>query len=302
MIPFTIYQLELLQALFEEKNFTKAANSVNLSQPSLSKQLKKLEKNLNVLLIYRKSNKFFFTKSGKLLLNYGERILEMCKETCRVLTELKNGERKTVIVGASKTIGAYILPNLLTTFQDEHADIRLKVKIARTSLIAQEVSNGKIDIALVGGQVPRKIAHNLNSLKVAEDELHLMVAKTNVLAKKKIFTKEDLYSFDFIVMDSDSSVQELITASLIQYQVNPERLKIVAEVNDLETLINFVSLGRGAAFISSITIKNESISNALQILTLEKIRIVRPVNLIKHKNMADEEVIQNMYQKFQVIE
>ena len=109
MLPFTLQQLRILKAVATEKNFTKAAETLYLSQPSLSKQIKKLEKNLDILLINRESNKISLTENGKVLLQYSERILALCEESCRALIDLKNGERGNLTVGASQTIGTYLM-------------------------------------------------------------------------------------------------------------------------------------------------------------------------------------------------
>jgi DNA-binding transcriptional LysR family regulator len=93
MLPFTLQQLRILKAVATEKNLTKAAKILYLSQPALSKQIKTLEKKLDILLINREKNKISLTESGKVLLEYSERILALCEESCRALIDLKNGDR-----------------------------------------------------------------------------------------------------------------------------------------------------------------------------------------------------------------
>jgi DNA-binding transcriptional LysR family regulator len=89
MFPFTLQQLRILKAIATEKNFTRAAELLYISQPSLSKQIKTLEKNLDIILINRESNKIFLTENGKVFLQYSERILALCEESCRALIDLK---------------------------------------------------------------------------------------------------------------------------------------------------------------------------------------------------------------------
>ena len=78
MLPSTLKQLRIIKAIATEKNFTKAAELLNLSQPSLSKQLKILEKNLNISLLNRKYKNISLTANGKIFLQYAERILALC--------------------------------------------------------------------------------------------------------------------------------------------------------------------------------------------------------------------------------
>ena len=75
MLPFTLQQLRILKAIATEKNFTKASELLYISQPSLSKQLKTLEKNLDLILINREKNKISLTENGKVFLQYSDRIL-----------------------------------------------------------------------------------------------------------------------------------------------------------------------------------------------------------------------------------
>ena len=80
MLPFTLQQLRIFKAIATEQNFTKAAKALYLSQPSLSKQIKMLEKNLDVLLINREKNKISLTENGQVFLEYAERILALSEE------------------------------------------------------------------------------------------------------------------------------------------------------------------------------------------------------------------------------
>ena len=129
MLPFTLQQLRILKAISSEKNFTKAAERLYISQPSLSKQLKMLEKNLDSTLINRRSNKIFLTENGKIFLQYSERILALCEESCRALIDLKNGDRGNLTIGASQTIGTYLMPQILSLFTQNYPQINLKLQM-----------------------------------------------------------------------------------------------------------------------------------------------------------------------------
>jgi DNA-binding transcriptional LysR family regulator len=123
MLPFTLQQLRILKAVATEKSFTKAAEVLFLSQPYLSKQIKALEQNLDVSLLTRNSNTIALTENGKIFLQYSERILALCEESCRALIDLKNGERGNLRVGASQTIGTYLMPRLLALFAQNYPQI-----------------------------------------------------------------------------------------------------------------------------------------------------------------------------------
>ena len=280
MLPFTLQQLRILKAISTEKNFTKAAKLLYLSQPSLSKQIKALEKNLDVLLINRENNKISLTENGKVFLQYSERILALCEESCRALIDLKNGERGNLTVGASQTIGTYLMPRVLALFAQNYPQIHLKVQVNSTRIIAKNVRNREIDIAVVGGEIPNELKKNLTVEHFVEDEFNLIVPKSHPFSTKKVITKEDLYHLNFITLNSNSTIRKFIDNILIQNQIETKQLKILMQLNSIEGIKTAVSLGLGAAFVSSSTIEKEIELKTIEILKIENIRITRTLSII----------------------
>ena len=282
MLPFTLQQLRILKAVATEKNFTKAAEVLYLSQPSLSKQIKTLEKNLDILLINRENNKISLTENGKVLLQYSERILALCEESCRALIDLKNGDRGNLTVGASQTIGTYLMPRVLALFAQNYPQIDLKIQVNSTRLIANNVLNREIDIAVVGGEIPNELKKNLTIKNFVEDELSLIISKSHPFAKKKKINKENLYYLNFITLNSNSTIGKFIDKILIQNGIETKQLKIIMQFNSIEGIKTAVSLGLGAAFVSSSAIEKEVELNTIEILNIENIRITRTLSIISN--------------------
>ena len=282
MLPFTLQQLRILKAVATEKNFTKAAEVLYLSQPSLSKQIKTLEKNLDILLINRENNKISLTENGKVFLQYSERILALCEESCRALIDLKNGDRGNLTVGASQTIGTYLMPRVLALFAQNYPQIDLKVQVNSTRLIANNVLNREIDIAVVGGEIPNELKKNLTIKDFVEDELSLIISKSHPFAKKKKINKENLYYLNFITLNSNSTIRKFIDNILIQNGIETKQLKIIMQFNSIEGIKTAVSLGLGAAFVSSSAIEKEIELKTIEILKIENIRITRTLSIISN--------------------
>ena len=282
MLPFTLQQLRILKAVATEKNFTKAAEILYISQPSLSKQIKTLEKNLDILLINRENNKISLTENGKVFLQYSERILALCEESCRALIDLKNGDRGNLTVGASQTIGTYLMPRVLALFAQNYPQIDLKVQVNSTRLIANNVLNREIDIAVVGGEIPNELRKNLTIKHFVEDELSLIISKSHPFAKKKKINKENLYYLNFITLNSNSTIRKFIDNILIQNGIETKQLKIIMQFNSIEGIKTAVSLGLGAAFVSSSAIEKEVELKTIEILKIENIRITRTLSIISN--------------------
>jgi DNA-binding transcriptional LysR family regulator len=295
MLPFTLQQLRILKAVATEQNFTKAAEILYLSQPSLSKQIKTLEKNLNILLVNRENNKISLTENGKVFLQYSERILALCEESCRALIDLKNGNRGNLTVGASQTIGTYLMPRVLVLFAQNYPQIDLKVQVNSTRLIVNNVLNREIDIAVVGGDIPDELKKNLTIKHFVEDELSLIISKSHPFAKKKKIDKENLYYLNFITLNSNSTIRKFIDNRLIQNGIETKQLKIIMQFNSIEGIKTAVTLGLGAAFVSSSAIEKEIELKKIEVLQIENIKITRTLSIISNPECYKSKAFELFY-------
>ena len=295
MLPFTLQQLRILKAIATERNFTKAAAVLYLSQPSLSKQIKALEKNLDTLLINRERNKISLTESGKVLLQYSDRILALCEESCRAVVDLKNGDRGNLTVGASQTIGTYLMPRILALFAQNYPQIDLNVQVNSTRVISKKIINREIDIAVVGGEISDDLKKNLTIKPFVYDELSLIISKSHPFAKKKKINKEDLYCLDFITLNSNSTIKKFIDNILIQNQIETRQLKTILQLNSIEGIKTAVSLGLGAAFVSSSAIQKEIKLKTIGIIKIENIQINRKLCIISNPECYKSKAFEFFY-------
>lgn len=292
MFPFTLQQLRILKAIDTEKNFTKAADILYLSQPSLSKQIKTLEKNLNVILINRENNKISLTENGRILLYYSERILPLCEECCRVLIDLKNGERGNLTIGASQTVGRYLLPKVLELFVKNYPQINLEIKINSTRIITKSVKNREVDIGLVSGEIPNEFKKHLLVEPFVKDEIILIAPKFHSFISKSVLSKKDLYGLNFITLNSSSTFRKFMDNILIQNEIEINRLKIILQLNSMEGIKAAVSLGLGVAFISSSAIENEIELKNIEILKIENMKISQQLSILNNPKSSKEKAFQ----------
>ena len=285
VLPFTLQQLRILKAVAAEKSFTRAAEILFVSQPSLSKQIKILENRLGIILLNRENNTISLTEGGKVFLQYSERILALCEESCRALNDVKNGDRGHLTVGASQTIGTYLMPRVLALFAQNYPQINLKVQVDSTRMIAKNVANREIDIAVVGGDIPEKLKKNLEIENFVEDELILIVPKSHpfTFKKQKKIKKDDLYHLNFITLNSTSTIHKFIDNILIQNNIETKQFNIIMQLNSIEGIKTAVSLGLGAAFVSSSAIEKEIQLNTVEIITIENIKINRTLSVITNR-------------------
>lgn len=303
VLPFTLQQLRILKAVAAEKSFTKAAETLFISQPSLSKQIKILENRLGIILLNRENNKLSLTESGKVFLHYSERILALCEESCRALNDVKNGDRGNLVVGASQTIGTYLMPRVLVLFAQHYPQINIKVQVDSTRIIAKKVLNHEIDIAVVGGDVPEQLKKNLEIEKFVEDELILIIPKSHpfALKKQKKINKDDLYHLNFITLNSTSTIKNFIDNILIENNIETKQFNIVMQLNSIEGIKTAVSLGLGAAFVSSSAIEKEIELKTVEIINIENIRITRTLSIITNKDLYPSKALEFFYNELLIL-
>jgi DNA-binding transcriptional LysR family regulator len=297
MLPFTLQQLRILKAIAAERNFTKAAEELYISQPSLSKQIQILEKNLEISLINRDKKKVFLTENGQVLLEYSERILALCEESCRALIDLKNGERGNLVVGASQSLGTYFMPRVLALFTQTYPQMNLKVQVNTTRLIATEVIKKEIDIALISGEIPTELKKTLEIENFVEDEFNLIIPKSHPFAKKQKITKEELYHLNFITLNPNSTIRKSIDNILTQNQIDINQLKIRLELNSIEGIKTAVSVGLGAAFISFSAMEKEIKLKTIEILQIENVKITRTLSIISNSECYKSKAFEFFYKE-----
>ena len=297
VLPFTLQQLRIFKAIASEKSFTQAAEVLFVSQPSLSKQIKTLENRLGILLVNRNCNKLTLTEAGEVFLQYSERILALCEESCRALNDLKDGERGNLKIGASQTIGAYLMPRVLTLFAQSYPQITLNIDIDSTRIIAKKVADRIIDIAIVGGDIPSGLKKNLEIEEFVEDELILIIPKSHPFAKKKKkeISQEDLYHLNFITLNSNSTIHKFIDNILMQNKIQTKQFNVIMKLNSIEAIKTAVSLGLGAAFVSSSAIEKEIELKTVEIVTIKNIKITRTLSIITNINSNQSKAFEFFY-------
>ena len=274
-LPFTLDQLRILKAIATEGSFKRAADSLYVSQPAVSLQVQNLERQLDVPLFDRGGRRAQLTEAGYLLLNYGEKILTLCQETCRAIEDLQNLQGGTLIVGASQTTGTYLLPRMIGMFRQRYPDVAVQLQVHSTRRTSWSVANGQVDLAIIGGEVPGELQETLEVIPYAEDELALILPAFHPLAKVGTVQREDLYKLQFITLDSQSTIRKVIDQVLARCDIDSRRLKVEMELNSIEAIKNAVQSGLGAAFVSIAAIEKELQMGVLHRAVIEDVVVKR---------------------------
>ena len=216
----------------------------------------------------------------------------------RSLIDLKNGERGNLTIGASQTIGTYLMPRLLTLFAQNYPQIDLKVQVNSTRLIAKQIVNRQIDLAVVGGDVPQELKQNLKIEQFVEDELNLIISNSHPFASQKKIKKKDLYHLNFITLHSNSTIRKFVDNILQQNNIETNQLMTVMQLNSIEAIKTAVSLGLGAAFVSSSAIEKELQLQTIAIIKIDNITINRKLSIISNPECYKSKAFEFFYIQF----
>ena len=306
IFPFTLRQLISLKAIDTEKNFTKAAKVLHTSQPALSKQILILEKNFNFLFIKRTGqvNHMIFTQKGKVFLGYSERILGLCEESCRILTDLNNKERGSIVIGISRITEIKFLCHILILFTNYLPQLSFTIELNSLRKIYTKLEQNSVDFAIIGGQIPMNFGNHLNKNYLQKPELNLISTKLHFIAGNKRIMKKSLYELDFIAFDSNSKIQKFgkMNIFLASNGINVKNLNIRLKLKSLQGVKVAISLGLGTTFLPWSSVSKEYRLNLIEILQINDLRILQNLyilnNPLNYKSKIFEIIFKKKYFKF----
>jgi DNA-binding transcriptional LysR family regulator len=273
--------LETFVKIAELKSFTKAAEELFLTQPTVSKQIVDLERYFGVRLIDRTKRTVALTRAGEILLQYAKDFLGLKKETIDAIAAFKGLQKGDITVGASNIPGVYILPGLLYVFKQQHSGIRFRLIIADSKAIIQKMEEGEIDVGFVGAKYETK---KIEYKKFLDDTI-VMIAPPSFPDTIHI---KHLKDYPLIIREQGSGTRNHFESSLkrLKGDVLPE-LQVIAELTDTEAVKEAVKSGMGVSYISKMAIVHELANNNLKCLNIEGLpNIVRSFYIVTKKGKA----------------
>lgn len=283
-----LQKLRVFAAVAREGNVTRAAKRLSVSQPALSKQLAELEQGLGTALFDRLPRGMRLTAAGEVLLRYAERIFaaESAAETeIAALAGLRAGK---LSIGASTTIGSYLIPAVFGAFHRAHPEVRLELEIANTAAIQGLVSDGRIDLGLTEGSVPgEQFAVEI----VHYDELVAVATPSHPLCqgKKRRVALADLASAPFLCRETGSGSREVIESALRERGLTIEPAMALGST---EAIKSAVAAGLGVAILSRLTVELELSTGRLCLLDVRDLSLRRALYMVQLRGRSGSAAVQ----------
>lgn len=235
----------------EVKNFTKAAEKLLLSQPSVSVHIKNLEEEFQTQLLIRSPKTLKLTLSGEVLYERAKQMMQIYENTKIEIYEQQNTIKGTLHIAASFTIGEYILPTLLAKLSKKYPMLDFVVTIGNTDEVVKHVQFFKADIGLIEGNTNEK---DLIIQPFMEDELTIIATSDHPLKKVKVIEIEDLQDEIWISRERGSGTREYLEHVIRTNGLKMNRLMTISSNQGVkETVMN----GLGISILSIYAVKRE---------------------------------------------
>ncbi|WP_141432724.1 LysR family transcriptional regulator [Bacillus sp. 03113] len=255
--------LKTFVTLVEVKNFTKTAEILLLSQPSVSLHIKNLEKEFQTKLFLRSPKFLKITPTGEILYDRAKQMITIYEQTRQDILEHHNSIKGELKIGASFTIGEYLLPSLLIDLQNDYPELELQVVIGNTDEIVQAVRLYQVDIGLIEGQTNEK---ELSVHSFMQDELFIVSSNHHQLALKDEVTIDDLQNQTWITREIGSGTREYLNHVIRTNGLKVKSFLTISSNQGIkETLIN----GMGLSLLSHSVIKRDLQQGNLSIIKLK---------------------------------
>ncbi|NLC63830.1 MAG: LysR family transcriptional regulator [Thermoanaerobacterales bacterium] len=266
------YQLEAFVKVCEQKSFSKAAQSMFLSQPTISAHVMALEKELNAKLFDRSGREISLTPAGKV---FYQNAINILKEKQKAVQELKYfmGSVEGELRLFSSTIPAvYVLPALIRDFNKVYPKVVFKVTQADSNIVLNTVARGAVELGISGMKIDNQ---SLMFIPLCLDELVLATPLSWPDVPNKIINVEDVFHQRLLVREKGSGTRRTFENELKKEGFNPDHIKIVAEFGSSESIKQAVKDGLGISVISKRAVEDYTEMNLIKIFYIGGIDLTR---------------------------
>jgi DNA-binding transcriptional LysR family regulator len=275
-----IHRLAVFCKVVELRSFTKAADAVGLTQPTVSEHLRSLEEMVGETLVDRLGREVLPTPAGKILYQYAQNIIKLRNEALQAIERFKGNLSGHLLVGASTIPGTYMLPAIIGSFKAEHPSIQITLRISGSGDVVEHILDGSLEIGFIGARWDdRRIALE----EIFSDELVLAVFPEHPWATRQEVELEELAAEPFILREKGSGTRVVMNRALEAKGFDPSHLNAVAEMGSTESVRQGIKARIGISILSYQAVAEDFERHTLVQVPLNGVRLARSVYLAQRK-------------------
>ena len=275
------HQLYIFHAVASHGSFSRAAVSLEITQPAVSIQIQELERSMQVTLFHRRPRALRLTEIGETVFGYAQQIFTLSEKLLETVEEMQDLKAGHLNLGASTTPGEYVLPVALGRFRRVYPGIQTELVIANTRSIVQRLLRREIDMGMVGER-PEEHSGELEMVDYLEDEIVLVAAPDHILALAPgPVTAQQVVDSGLVVRESGSATRQAAERHLQDIGV---AAKVALELGSNQAVKQAAAAGGGIGVISRMGVTAEVKADMLVILEVKDWQCRRPLTLVHPKD------------------
>jgi DNA-binding transcriptional LysR family regulator len=283
-------RLQVFHTVARLLSFTKAAETLHMTQPAVTFQVRQLEEYFNTRLFDRTHNRISLTEAGARVFQFSDKIFELYGEMENAVREMTGEISGSLTIGASTTIAEYMLPALLGDFRAKYPDVSIHLKVSNTDGIVSMVENNTIDLGVVEAPVSNK---NLVVDECRRDYLVAIVPPGHAKADLKKITLDELLEYPFICREEGSGTREVIAEHMARWSKSQTCMNVAMELGSPEAVKGAVEAGMGISVVSNATIQKELRLSTLVAIELDP-PLERPFSFVHQKQKFRVRVMEEL--------
>lgn len=272
------FRLKVFYAVAQKLSFTKAAQELFITQPAVTRHINELEQQLGTGLFKRQGNTIALTPAGEILAKYARQIFQTYALLENELAQLSEMEAGNIRIGASTTVGLYVIPGILALFRKAYPAIQISFCQGNSEWIEQRLMNEEMDIGIVEGH-----SHHpqIDYQPFAKDEIVLVTRSAGKWAKRNELRPEELPDIPLVLRESGSGTLDVVYRALAKVHIHPKDLRVEMQPESTESIKQYLQYADCAAFLSIHSVTNELRLNQLRILDITDVAIYRTFQFIQ---------------------
>ena len=276
-------RLEVFAKVAELGSFSRAAEALFLTQPTVSEHVRALEDELSVQLLDRLGRSSAPTPAGQLLLGYARRLLALAQEAHQAIDQFQGRMRGHLVVGGSTIPGEYLLPALIGGFKAKFPDISISLLIGSSRQVNEWVEEGRVELGVVGARSASRV---LDTRDLMADELVVVVPADHRWAGRRAVGIDDIKAEPLILRERGSGSREALERALAEVGQDFSGFKIAGEMASTQAIKQAVRAGVGISLISRRAVEDECRASLLACFKVRDLRITRAFSLVTHRERS----------------
>ena len=283
-------KLETFITVAELKNFTKAAQALNLTQPAVSNHINQLEKEYNTKLFMRKKKDFTLTNEGKIALTYARRLKALHDKMIQKITDEQTSSSH-IKIGITHTSENNNITEVLAQYANQMHNITITIITDSINNLYDMLENYQLDIAIVDG---KKQSGKLNYLMLDTDYLVCVLSSQHPLAKNSSISLNQLKKENMILRLPSSSTRSLFEATLISINESIDSFNVLLEVDNVSTIKQLVMNNFGVSILPQSVCTKDVKKGKIKTLPIENLSMTRQMNIAYNKDFANIDVLNDI--------